>query len=321
MTQSRAGAVQKSSAPTPSGAPASGQTTPAKGGRPGLRGASFASGEAALTPPDGPPSGGGGATGKVQKKAVQMDAAKDKKDAQGLEKQDRAQNDRAGHALDRHGPEVEENALKRRLVTGYAPDGEFVPAPGYATKFNTYADYLATRNAAVHRMKVQGKQLLKDMEAVLAAYESVCQEFDAAQGAARGPIVPRRTAAANAVQTYAQRFPVGQRMQSCIAISFRANHDKPRECLILRTRYEVGINHGRSIGMGYQGTGQRQVQNPRTGEATDVSATVKRVDEITRTRTLFLPPADTVLTPTWDPSQFTVMQHFPDPAIAVGIES
>jgi hypothetical protein len=53
-----------------------------------------------------------------------------------------------GHALDRHGPEVSDSALARRLFTGIAPDNVLVPAPGASSRFNSYTDVMETRQKA-----------------------------------------------------------------------------------------------------------------------------------------------------------------------------
>jgi|GEM_PF-3443471 len=267
--------------------------------------------------------GGAGKSGAVQQKAVQHEKKDPKVEATEMESQDRSQNDRAGHALDRHGPDVSENALKRRLVTGYAPDGAFVPAPGYSTKFNTYSDYVTTRKAAIATLTRQAKTVLKDLKNELASYADACEAFDAEPpGPGKGQKSAARQNAANHLQqTVNNRYAVGPVTQSVISIAFQADHANPRQSLRLRTRYQVGINHGSSIGMGYRGSGEREVQNPRTGENTQVSASVQKVDEITKTRTLFLPNDGTVLTADFDFSSLTVMQHFPDPQIQVGIGS
>ena len=267
----------------------------------------------------------GGRSGgeRVQQRAVQHEKKDPKVEAQEMESQDQGQNARAGHALDRHGPEVSENALKRRLVTGYAPDGAFVPAPGYSTKFNAYADYVATRKAATARLTQQAKTVLKDLKAELAAYASACTAFDnEPPGAGRAAKSAARAAAATHLQqTVANRYAVGPVTQSVISVAFQADHANPLRSIRLRSRYQVGVNHGRSIGMGYAGNGVRTVQHPTSGEDVEVSASVTKVDEIVRTRTLFLPTDGAVLTADFDFSAVTVMQHFPDPTITVGISS
>ena len=53
-----------------------------------------------------------------------------------------------GHTVARHGPEVENVALQKRLFTGIAPDNRLSPAPGASSRFATYADLLTTRQAA-----------------------------------------------------------------------------------------------------------------------------------------------------------------------------
>jgi hypothetical protein len=52
-----------------------------------------------------------------------------------------------GHSVARHGPEVSDADLQKRLTTGIAPDGKFSPAPA-STRFNSYQDWVQTREAA-----------------------------------------------------------------------------------------------------------------------------------------------------------------------------
>jgi hypothetical protein len=52
-----------------------------------------------------------------------------------------------GHSVARHGPEVSDADLQRRLTTGVAPDGKFSPTPA-STRFNSYQDWVQTREAA-----------------------------------------------------------------------------------------------------------------------------------------------------------------------------
>ncbi|HLO87338.1 MAG TPA: DUF4157 domain-containing protein [Nostocaceae cyanobacterium] len=69
-----------------------------------------------------------------------------------------------GHALGRHGPEVSDELLKRRLFTGVAPDNHLSPAPGASSRFNSYKDVLETRQQAAQQLQqaivaAQGKVL------------------------------------------------------------------------------------------------------------------------------------------------------------------
>jgi hypothetical protein len=52
-----------------------------------------------------------------------------------------------GHSVARHGPEVSDADLQKRLTTGIAPDGKFSPTPA-STRFNSYEDWVQTREAA-----------------------------------------------------------------------------------------------------------------------------------------------------------------------------
>ncbi|MBI4852736.1 MAG: hypothetical protein HY819_13150 [Acidobacteria bacterium] len=64
-----------------------------------------------------------------------------KTEAQRLEATD------GGHSLDRHGPEVTDQALKDRITTGIAPDGKVSPTNA-STRFNSYKDWVETRQTA-----------------------------------------------------------------------------------------------------------------------------------------------------------------------------
>jgi hypothetical protein len=52
-----------------------------------------------------------------------------------------------GHSVARHGPEVSDADLQKRLTTGVAPDGVFSPTKA-STRFNSYEDWMQTRDAA-----------------------------------------------------------------------------------------------------------------------------------------------------------------------------
>ncbi len=58
----------------------------------------------------------------------------------------------SGHSIKRHGPEISDADLKARLKTGIAPDGKFSPTKA-STKFNSYEDWLQTRNAALEQIQ------------------------------------------------------------------------------------------------------------------------------------------------------------------------
>lgn len=68
-----------------------------------------------------------------------------KTEADRLEKLD------GGHSIDRHGPEVTDQALQERLTKGITPNsgGKIQNAPPGSTRFNTYKDWVETRNDAV----------------------------------------------------------------------------------------------------------------------------------------------------------------------------
>jgi hypothetical protein len=53
-----------------------------------------------------------------------------------------------GHSLLRHGPEVSDDLLRRRALTGISPDNKWSPTH-YSTKFDNYDDWLKTRDEAI----------------------------------------------------------------------------------------------------------------------------------------------------------------------------
>ncbi|WP_263452349.1 PKD domain-containing protein [Hyalangium gracile] len=58
----------------------------------------------------------------------------------------------SGHSLDRHGPDVTDALLERRLKTGIAPDGKYSSAPA-STRFSSYDDWLKTRDDALRAIE------------------------------------------------------------------------------------------------------------------------------------------------------------------------
>ena len=87
---------------------------------------------------------------RVAKEAAEK-AAKEaayKTQAQALEAAD------GGHSLARHGPEVPDAALEARVTTGIAPDGRVSPTKS-STRFNSYENWILTREAALREIEKQ----------------------------------------------------------------------------------------------------------------------------------------------------------------------
>ncbi|WP_235298134.1 eCIS core domain-containing protein [Portibacter marinus] len=74
----------------------------------------------------------------LNKEKVEAKESKDKTETGGS----------GGHAIGRHGPEIDDNTLKDRLFSGMAPDGALSPAPGNSSKFKSYGAMLSTRQSA-----------------------------------------------------------------------------------------------------------------------------------------------------------------------------
>ncbi len=79
-----------------------------------------------------------------------------------LEAGDAAINPRAGHSIARHGPDVKDDELKHRLLTGVAPDKVTSPT-NMSSAFESPEDWLASRERAMELARttgVDGKDLL-----------------------------------------------------------------------------------------------------------------------------------------------------------------
>ena len=93
-----------------------------------------------------------------------------------------------GHALGRHGPEVSDELLKRRLFTGIAPDAHLSPAPGASSRFNSYKDVIDTRQKAAQVL--QG-EIVAAQGKVLNWLITQRPGLDAAHGAAQNDVITK----------------------------------------------------------------------------------------------------------------------------------
>ena len=92
-----------------------------------------------------------------------------KKQANALENAD------GGHSIDRHGPDVGEELLKRRVEKGLAADGVLSPTHS-STKFDKIEDWLATRDAAIAKiLKDNGVMKTSPPPAVGTSYTGVIE--------------------------------------------------------------------------------------------------------------------------------------------------
>jgi hypothetical protein len=80
-----------------------------------------------------------------------------------------------GHSVARHGPEVSDADLQRRLTTGIAPDGVFSPTKA-STRFNSYEDWVQTREAAQKGIEYKfGVDLKKPPTGTVKEYEIIVE--------------------------------------------------------------------------------------------------------------------------------------------------
>lgn len=232
--------------------------------------------------------------------AVQLKSAKEQ--AEDLEARD------GGHSLDRHGPDVSDQALKDRLTTGVAPDGAFVPAPGMSTKFASHDDYLTTRQAAVGKM-------------------------DAGLAAARSALQPKCTAVVDAKSAFetepsgANKGKLSQELKAkrkalvdgaaalggawVLKVKAEPMAASAEDMVVTYGSYKCVVDHGKKIGSGFSGSDEKTVTSPdgaKTGTGYD---TVTPVPSVTKTRTTFDVGGKKSLATAGSAAAFKAAQHFP----------
>jgi len=74
-----------------------------------------------------------------------------------------------GHSLRRHGADVSDDQLKRRVTDGIAPDEAFSPTP-VSTRFKTHEKWWKARSAALERLKREDRAGLATYQSNRAAY-------------------------------------------------------------------------------------------------------------------------------------------------------
>jgi hypothetical protein len=229
-----------------------------------------------------------------------------KEQAEGLEQRD------GGHSLGRHGPDVTDQQLKDRITTGVAPDNKFSPTD-VSTKFASYEVYLETRakaaatlDAAVTTAKAKFAPLLAELQKAEGVHKT------APPGPDKGPkgkfgmaVADAKRAITDACATAAGQLPA------------KAAVNDPTVRVKLATSYAVVVEHGKSIGSGFQGAGgEKQVADPadatKTGKGHNATAPLAAA---TRSRTTFDTGAPALMAAPLAETM-KVAQHFPtiDPA-------
>jgi hypothetical protein len=226
----------------------------------------------------------------------------------------------AGHSLARHGPNVTDAELTTRLTTGVAPDGVLSPAPGLSSRFRNHRRWLTTRTAAVNELQTA----LTASQAVVAP--TVTAFANGWANAVAMPGGPAKGAAFVNVNTVLK--PAAQAAITGIANPNTA-HEAPltyqapmmgganqanipgRAINIaqIKASFQVVIDHGRDVGVGFQGTG---AATPVVGHAGNTWATTAPAPNFTATRTTLDAPAGPVsVFNAPAAAAWRAVQHFP----------
>jgi hypothetical protein len=254
------------------------------------------------------PAGGGGAQHKAPPIAAKLAGVgrkifrkTAKEDAEALEARD------GGHSLGRHGPDVSDDKLTERITTGVAPDGKFSPTDT-STKFASHEVYLETRTKAAVTLDGAITKAKTKLGALITALAKAEDEHKKAPpGPDKGPkgkfgkaVADAKKAITDACAPTAGELPV------------KAAVNDPTVRVKLATSYEVVVDHGKSIGSGFQGAGgTKTVTDPsdpaKTGQGHNSTTAIPMV---TRSRTTFSSGAPALMTAPLAETM-KAAQHFP----------
>jgi hypothetical protein len=222
-------------------------------------------------------------------------------EAEALEKRD------GGHSLGRHGPSVTDQQLKDRITTGVAPDKSFSPT-GTSTKFASYEVYLETRAKAVTTLDSAITKTVTRLAGLLATLQKAEADHKLAKpGPDKGPtgkLGLAVAAAKKAVTDGCKTPPAGE-----LAVKASLNQAKR---VALANSYEVVVEHGKSVGSGFEGDGAaKTVTDPSGSGKTGVGATAtKPIAKVTRCRSTF-ETGEPGLAPVPKAEAMKIAQHFP----------
>jgi hypothetical protein len=271
-----------------------------------------------------------GAASPVRRALAERIQRDDESDAVALEASDKAVNPHYGHALDRHGPGVSDDALKKRLREGIAPDNAVVPVAGpdatsgISSRFGSHRDYLETRQtASVHsknRLDLTATTLLGLVKDTKDAAKALAEETDNTKkgGLAKAAAMARK-ALNDAVTESRKSNPDTTKTGGAELAPVDTNKDFDKlmksddtsQLFQLRPEYEVVIEHGRGIGYGFKGVQPATKQHNGKDIRVFSDAAPQQLD-MTKTRTTFSVQGDKdLLKRAYDPTKWAVIQHFP----------
>ncbi len=285
---------------------------------------------------------GGGGGGGVQRRAVQRKSDKD------LATEQEAAD--GGHSLLRHGPELTDATLKRRLTTGMTaklngPGETYSPAPGLVTRFKTYDDYNKTRQAATDAANKAIGETKKGMKSVVEAWapfyaagvtaktnlakakadlkaapsDATAKTAMADAGKAFADANKDKRTASDAVKTQAATFDAAGTAGISITCKVNQNSANAWDWLTIKPSYGCVVAHGRTIGVGFRGQGAETKRAP-TDENSTYAGTSAQLD-VDRTQTAFSTSKTKLeaCSPT-QAASWKAGQHYPcDPGKAPGM--
>jgi hypothetical protein len=236
-----------------------------------------------------------------------------------------------GHSLDRHGPDVSDALLKRRLTSGVAPDDVLSVAPGYSSRFADYATWIDARQAAIdkadaaltdtqHRLMVAAPKLagLGKQEAALktdlAERTTERSKANVAVNKAKGQQgvgSPEHRQAESKLASIDETMSKTQAKQARVAghiesvLSSLPLPFKPADIdlgditsFTLKQSYRLIVDHAKKIGEGFRGTPESAhevldlAHKDKTVEKATLYAQTEKVDTLTKSLTTLDTGAD-----------------------------
>jgi hypothetical protein len=225
-----------------------------------------------------------------------------------------------GHSLARHGPDVTDAELTTRLTTGVAPDGLLSPAPGLSSRFRNHRRWLTTRTAAVNELQAALTASQAVIGPTVTAFangwaNAVAMPGGPAKGAAftnvNTVLKPAAQASINGIANPNTAHEAPLTYQAPVMGGANAANIPGRaiEMAQIKASYQVVIDHGRDVGVGFQGTG---APAPIVGHAGNTWATTAPAPNFTATRTTLEPPAGPVSVVNAPAAAgWRAVQHFP----------
>ena len=179
-----------------------------------------------------------------------------------------------GHSIARHGPDLTEAELDRRLHTGIAPDNVLSPAPGASSQFITYQAYLETRQTAATSLQ----------NAIAAAQASVLtwkQQALALDAHGQTPLVneatantaARDTAVGNAAASQMALDQYGAANDNAIAVALSQKKTREAEIATLDEEFE-DLEAERDGGMDMWDEQTPPAEEPRLSEINERLAAI-----------------------------------------------